>query len=34
MLPLDLRQIENPELFKPRLEKYLWQVAESKLEST
>ena len=34
LLPLDLRQIDKPEPFKSRLVKHLWQVAESKLEST
>ena len=34
LLPLDLRKVENPELFKPRLEKHLWQVAESELQRT
>ena len=34
MLPLDLRLIEKSELFKSRLEKHLWQVAESKINGT
>ena len=33
-LPLDLRQIDKPDLFKSRLEKHLWQVAESEFENT
>ena len=34
MLPLDVRLIEKSELFKSRLEKHLWQVAESKINGT
>ena len=34
LLPLEIREIEDPDCFKTMLEKHLWLIAQSSLDAT